>query len=95
MKKNVLWLCVVLMMAFGISSCSSDDDSSPAADDSSPAEEDSAPATEKSVVGYWQLVGEFNGTQQKPLTDVIVAKFGEDGELTYYENGRKTNQEVN
>ena len=92
MKKNVLWLCVVLMMAVGISSCSSDDDSSPAADDSSPAEEDSAPATEKSVVGYWQLVGEFNGTQQKPLTDVIVAKFGEDGELTYYENGRKTNQ---
>ena len=27
MKKNsVLWICVVLMMAFGISSCSSDDD---------------------------------------------------------------------
>ena len=78
MKKNVLWFCVVLMLAFGMSSCSSGDDS--------------APAMEKSVVGYWQLVGEFNGTQQKPLTDVIVAKFGEDGELTYYENGRKTNQ---
>ena len=93
MKKNcVLWIFALLMLAFGMSSCSSDDDSSPAADDSSPAEEDSAPATEKSVVGYWQLVGEFNGTQQKPLTDVIVAKFGEDGELTYYENGRKTNQ---
>ena len=25
-KNNVLWICVVLMMAFGISSCSSDDD---------------------------------------------------------------------
>ena len=25
MKKNVLWLCVVLMMAVGMSSCSSDD----------------------------------------------------------------------
>ena len=93
MKKNcVLWIFALLMLAVGMSSCSSDDDSSPAAEDSSPAEEDSAPATEKSVVGYWQLVGEFNGTQQKPLTDVIVAKFGEDGELTYYENGRKTNQ---
>ena len=86
MKKNcVLWIFALLMLAVGMSSCSS-------YDDSSPAEEDSAPATEKSVVGYWQLVGEFNGTQQKPLTDVIVAKFGEDGELTYYENGRKTNQ---
>ena len=25
-KNNVLWICVVLMMAFGMSSCSSDDD---------------------------------------------------------------------
>ena len=25
MKKNVLWLCVVLMMAVGMSSCSNDD----------------------------------------------------------------------
>ena len=25
-KNNVLWICVVLMMTFGISSCSSDDD---------------------------------------------------------------------
>ena len=79
MKKNgLLWLCAVLMLAAGMSSCSSDDDI--------------APAAEKSVVGYWQLVGEFNGTQQKPLTDVIVAKFGEDGELTYYKNGQQTNR---
>ena len=26
MKNNVFWLCAVLMMAFGMSSCSSDDD---------------------------------------------------------------------
>ncbi len=79
MKKNrLLWLCTTLMLVVGISSCSSDDDI--------------APAAEKSVVGYWQLVGEYNGTLQKTLTDVIVAKFGEDGELTYYENGQQTNQ---
>ena len=41
MKKNcVLWIFALLMLAFGMSSCSSDDDSSPAADDSSPAEEE-------------------------------------------------------
>ena len=79
MKKNrLLWLCAVMMMVVGMGSCSSDDDI--------------APAGEKSVVGYWQLVGVFNGTQQKPLTDVIVAKFGEDGELTYYKNGQQTNR---
>ena len=56
MKKNcVLWIFALLMLAVGMSSCSSYDDSSPAAEDSSPAAEDSAPATEKSVVGYWQL----------------------------------------
>lgn len=94
MKKDKwIWMVAVLTLAVGISSCSGDDDSAPAAKDPTaeePIAEDSV--VEESVVGYWQLVGEFNGNQQKPLTDVTVAKFGGNGVLTYYENGRQTNR---
>ena len=86
-------MVALLMLAFSISSCSSDDDSAPAAEElivEEPIAEDSI--VEGSVVGYWQLVGEFNGNQQKPLTDVTVAKFGGNGVLTYYENGQPTNR---
>ena len=86
-------MVALLMLAFSISSCSSDDDSVPAAEElivEEPIAEDSI--VEGSVVGYWQLVGEFNGNQQKPLTDVTVAKFGGNGVLTYYENGQPTNR---
>ena len=81
-------MVALLMLAGSISSCSSDDDSVPSAEE--PIAEE--PIVEGSVVGYWQLVGEFNGNQQKPLTDVTVAKFGGNGVLTYYENGRPTNR---
>ena len=94
MRKSFFYAMVaLLMLAVGISSCSSDDDSVPAAEEpivEEPIAEDSI--VEGSVVGYWQLVGEFNGNQQKPLTDVTVAKFGGNGVLTYYENGRPTNR---
>ena len=94
MRKSFFYSMVaLLMLAFSISSCSSDDDSAPAAEEpivEEPIAEDSI--VEGSVVGYWQLVGEFNGNQQKPLTDVTVAKFGGNGVLTYYENGRPTNR---
>lgn len=89
MRKSFFYSMVaLLMLAFSISSCSSDDDSVPSAEE--PIVEGSI--VEGSVVGYWQLVGEFNGNQQKPLTDVTVAKFGGNGVLTYYENGRPTNR---
>ena len=94
MRKSFFYATVaLLMLAFSISSCSSDDDSAPVAEEpivEEPIAEDSV--VEGSVVGYWQLVGEFNGNQQKPLTDVTVAKFGGNGVLTYYENGRPTNR---
>lgn len=94
MRKSFFYSMVaLLMLAFSISSCSSDDDSAPAAEEpivEEPIAEDSI--VEGSVVGYWQLVGEFNGNQQKPLTDVTVAKFGGNGVLTYYENGQPTNR---
>lgn len=89
MRKSFFYAMVALLMLAGsISSCSSDDDSVPSAEE--PIAEE--PIVEGSVVGYWQLVGEFNGNQQKPLTDVTVAKFGGNGVLTYYENGRPTNR---
>ena len=44
-KKNVLWICVVLMMAFGMSSCSNDDS----------IEGQNDPASESSIVGTWEL----------------------------------------
>ena len=94
MRKSFFYSMVaLLMLAFSISSCSGDDDSAPVAEEpivEEPIAEDSI--VEGSVVGYWQLVGEFNGNQQKPLTDVTVAKFGGNGVLTYYENGRPTNR---
>ena len=94
MRKSFFYATVaLLMLAFSISSCSGDDDSAPVAEEpivEDPIAEDSI--VEGSVVGYWQLVGEFNGNQQKPLTDVTVAKFGGNGVLTYYENGRPTNR---
>ena len=89
MRKSFFYAMVALLMLAGsISSCSSDDDSVPSAEE--PIAEE--PIVEGSVVGYWQLVGEFNGNQQKPLTDVTVAKFGGNGVLTYYENGQPTNR---
>jgi hypothetical protein len=54
--------------------------------------DDDGSSVPKSIVGYWQLVDNYEGSQQMPLTDIIVVKFGEDGTLTSYTNGEQTNQ---
>lgn len=72
-KKNVLWFCVVLMMAFGMSSCSSDDS----------IEGQNDPASEIPIVGTWELntLGYPGFDYEIPLDDRDLFIFNSNGKL--------------
>ena len=72
-KKNVLWFCVVLMMAFGMSSCSNDDS----------IEGQNDPASEIPIVGTWELntLGYPGFDYEIPLDDRDLFIFNSNGKL--------------
>ena len=45
----------------------------------------------KPVVGYWQLVQSYQFSDPLPINSIQVAEFGNDGTMTYYEDGEQTN----
>ena len=89
MKQNkLLVLCVLLLLAF--TGCSSDDEEEVIGPGG--PEDKSLTDVEKSVVGYWQLVADYDSQHMQPINDAVVAIFGKDRTLALYENGEKTFQ---
>ena len=76
MKKNIT-LFMMLLAAVAMTGCSSDE------------KKELAPIN-KSVVGYWQLVQSYQFSDPLPINTIQVAEFGNDGTMTYYEDGEQT-----
>ena len=76
MKKNIT-LFMVLLAAVAMTGCSSDE------------KKELAPIN-KPVVGYWQLVQSYQFSDPLPINNIQVAEFGNDGTMTYYEDGEQT-----
>ena len=76
MKKN-LALFMMLLAAVAMTGCSSDE------------KKELAPIN-KPVVGYWQLVQSYQFSDPLPINSIQVAEFGNDGTMTYYEDGEQT-----
>lgn len=97
MKRTIemilMTLLIVMAAAFvgsTLISCSSDDEEEVIGPGG--PEDKSLTDVEKSVVGYWQLVADYDSQHMQPINDAVVAIFGKDRTLALYENGEKTLQ---
>ena len=82
MKKNfLLWIGIMLMMAVGMSSCSSDDEIEPFGDKSG-----------ESIIGTWQLLnysGGFTGRSVDINSGEITFTFTKDGKVNIINKGEE------
>ena len=97
MKRTIEMVLMTLLLIFvavfvgsTLMSCSSDDDDKVIGPGG--PEDKSLTDVEKSVVGYWQLVADYDSQGMQPINNAVVAIFGKDRTLTMYENGEKTLQ---
>ena len=93
MKKNcILWMFAMLMLAVGMSSCSSDNDEIESFDDN-PSEDIYSNDSINSVIGTWQLLnysGGFSGQNVDVNPGEITLTFTKDGIVKVLNKGKET-----
>ena len=80
MKKKCVFLFSMLLLM--LAGCSNDDDSNLSDDDSNLS------GVERSLVGYWQVVEQYNYSHQEPIEGIQVIVFNSNRILSYYKDGQ-------